>query len=155
MTRSRFKEMLVGLDIMPRFLAGAAAGATATALTYPLDLLRARQAAHWAVTPRYKNVTAGLREIVRTEGPRALLGGLVRPPPPPTLLVLLVLLVLLLLPAAPGPSPLCAAPCALMAPLSWHRSHGTAAVRCAHWCSPDTASLSVAAVPPPPPRARR
>lgn len=32
---------------LSQFLAGSAAGATATTLTYPLDLLRARMAAHW------------------------------------------------------------------------------------------------------------
>ena len=77
--RRRFESALKpsrGQPVLCRFTAGAAAGATATALTYPLDLLRARQAAHWAVTPRYRGYVSGLQEIVRTEGPRALWAGL-------------------------------------------------------------------------------
>jgi hypothetical protein len=35
-----------------RFMAGSLAGATATVATYPLDLVRARIAAHWSIVPR-------------------------------------------------------------------------------------------------------
>ena len=62
--------------IFSRFLAGAAAGATATALTYPLDLLRARMAAHWTEKPRYSSVYSAVTTIVRVEGPSALWSGL-------------------------------------------------------------------------------
>ena len=61
---------------MIRFWSGAAAGTVATLVTYPLDLLRARVAAHWGVEPRYASYTSALREIVRTEGAGALFNGL-------------------------------------------------------------------------------
>ena len=49
------------------FVSGATAGATATALTYPLDLLRTRFAAQG---PRrvYKNIFDGIVHIARNEG---------------------------------------------------------------------------------------
>jgi len=62
--------------IMSRFFAGAAAGATATVVTYPFDLLRARMAAHWNVEPKYSGYFSGLREISRTEGAAGLFRGL-------------------------------------------------------------------------------
>ena len=63
--------------ILARFLAGASAGATATALTYPLDLIRARFAAHWSFdSHRYPSYSHAFREIRQLEGWRALYGGL-------------------------------------------------------------------------------
>jgi solute carrier family 25 protein 42 len=59
-----------------RFFAGSAAGATATAIVYPLDLIRARYAAHWDKTKRYPSYVAAVRSIVHDEGPRALYSGL-------------------------------------------------------------------------------
>ncbi|CAD7960231.1 unnamed protein product [Amoebophrya sp. A120] len=59
-----------------KFAAGAAAGCTATTLTYPLDLIRARMAAHWSIDPRYSSTVAALREICSLEGPLALTRGL-------------------------------------------------------------------------------
>lgn len=59
-----------------RFLAGAAAGATATTLTYPLDLCRARMAAHWGTKPLYGSYVGAFRDIVRLEGLGALWKGL-------------------------------------------------------------------------------
>jgi hypothetical protein len=47
--RDSEKEMAAGMAQR----ADAAAGATATMVTYPLDLLRARMAAHWGVETRY------------------------------------------------------------------------------------------------------
>lgn len=41
------KDVPENSNVFIRFFAGAAAGATGTYLTYPLDLLRARMAAHW------------------------------------------------------------------------------------------------------------
>jgi solute carrier family 25 protein 42 len=64
-----------GSRIAPRFGAGAAAGATATLLTYPLDLLRARMAM-WSTEPQTGGTAAALREIIAKEGPRALWNGL-------------------------------------------------------------------------------
>jgi solute carrier family 25 protein 42 len=66
-----------GLSVARRFLSGAAAGATATAATYPLDLLRARFAAHWSFeTNRYPSYLSAIREIKDLEGWRALYSGL-------------------------------------------------------------------------------
>ena len=58
-----------------RFWSGAGAGTVATLATYPLDLLRARVAAHWGVEPKYPSYAGALREIVRTEGAGALFSG--------------------------------------------------------------------------------
>lgn len=64
-------------DLQVRFIAGAAAGATATTLTYPLELLRARMAAHWGPNARYNSgYFAALRSVVVEEGPMALYSGL-------------------------------------------------------------------------------
>ena len=63
-------------DVTARFLAGSAAGATGTTLTYPMDLIRARTTAHWGVQPKYAGFTSAFRSIVATEGARALFSGL-------------------------------------------------------------------------------
>ncbi|TVY57847.1 Mitochondrial thiamine pyrophosphate carrier 1 [Lachnellula cervina] len=57
------------------FVAGASAGALATATTYPLDLLRTRFAAQGAEKV-YPSIAASIREIARTEGPRGFFQGL-------------------------------------------------------------------------------
>ncbi|KAI4154352.1 MAG: hypothetical protein LQ341_000375 [Variospora aurantia] len=57
------------------FLSGAAAGATATSLTYPLDLLRTRFAAQ-GVEKVYENLRTSVVEIGRTEGIRGFFQGL-------------------------------------------------------------------------------
>jgi len=62
-------------DTLARFVAGGLAGATSTAITYPLDLMRARQAAQ-INAPRYSSYFSGTREIIRTEGVHALWNGL-------------------------------------------------------------------------------
>ena len=66
-----------------RFIAGSLAGATATAITYPLDLMRARYAAAGAVMvdgkTNNKNASSLLKDvlrIVRKEGPKGLYGGI-------------------------------------------------------------------------------
>ena len=50
--------------------------ATATTATYPLDLIRARMAAHWSKTPRYSSFLQGAREIIKQEGFVSLYGGI-------------------------------------------------------------------------------
>lgn len=70
-----------GKRIAVRFIAGSAAGATATALTYPLDLMRARYAASGMVgshthTHAAKPNMSVVSTILRTEGIRGLYGGL-------------------------------------------------------------------------------
>lgn len=62
-------------NVTTRFLAGALAGATATSLTYPFDLVRARMAAHWSLTPKYEK-TFPLKRIVMEEGVRGLFRGI-------------------------------------------------------------------------------
>jgi solute carrier family 25 protein 42 len=55
-----------------KFVAGASAGATASILTYPLDLIRARL----AVQTSYPNLFKGFKDILQAEGPRGLYHGL-------------------------------------------------------------------------------
>lgn len=57
------------------FIAGAVAGATATALTYPLDLLRTRFAAQ-GTSRVYKSLISGFTHIARNEGLRGYYHGL-------------------------------------------------------------------------------
>ena len=61
------------LRILSRFCAGAAAGATATTMTYPLDMLRARFAASG---PSVKTPLADIATLVRQRGLLSLYGGL-------------------------------------------------------------------------------
>ncbi len=57
------------------FIAGSSAGAVATTITYPLDLLRTRFAAQG--TERvYSSLASSIREIARSEGPRGFFQGL-------------------------------------------------------------------------------
>eukprot|EP00051_Salpingoeca_urceolata_P030947 m.9944 g.9944 ORF g.9944 m.9944 type:complete len:625 (-) comp3649_c0_seq1:19-1893(-) len=81
MTYERYERLISRItgknrDMLSRFWAGAAAGATATAMTYPLDLLRARMAAHFHVEPRYPSYAYAFQDIVRTEGLAALFYGI-------------------------------------------------------------------------------
>ena len=57
------------------FIAGALAGATATTVTYPLDLLRTRFAAQ-ATDKIYESLRAGVRDIAHQEGPFGFFRGL-------------------------------------------------------------------------------
>jgi len=81
-TFDQYEDMFVRLlkkderDVLTRFLSGAAAGATATLCTYPLDLLRARMAAHWSMELRYSSYTSAIKEIIAKEGGMALFSGL-------------------------------------------------------------------------------
>ncbi|KAJ1085668.1 hypothetical protein NDU88_005794 [Pleurodeles waltl] len=61
------------LTPLPRFLAGSLAGTTATMLTYPLDMVRARM----AVTPKemYSNIIHVFIRISREEGLKTLYRG--------------------------------------------------------------------------------
>jgi solute carrier family 25 protein 42 len=63
-------------DVWSRSAAGGTAGAIATCLTYPLDVLRARFGAEWEGKPRYGSYYQGVREILRSEGAAALFAGL-------------------------------------------------------------------------------
>eukprot|EP00760_Papus_ankaliazontas_P005615 PhM_4_TR12672/c0_g3_i1/m.37445/K15085/SLC25A42; solute carrier family 25, member 42 len=63
-------------DVATCFVAGAIAGVTATALTYPFDVLRVRMAAHWSPNPPYASTMAGLRCILQREGMSSLTAGL-------------------------------------------------------------------------------
>jgi len=74
-------EVAPGLgDVGVRFTSGAAAGATATALTYPLDFLRTRMAVLPGGAPSGAPAARGgywrvVRHLVHTEGPKALWSG--------------------------------------------------------------------------------
>ncbi|KAL9592149.1 MAG: hypothetical protein Q9179_007005 [Wetmoreana sp. 5 TL-2023] len=57
------------------FISGASAGAVATSLTYPLDLLRTRFAAQGSDRV-YKNLRSGVLDIARTEGSKGFFQGL-------------------------------------------------------------------------------
>ncbi|KAL8757088.1 MAG: hypothetical protein Q9199_002489 [Rusavskia elegans] len=57
------------------FLSGASAGAAATSLTYPLDLLRTRFAAQGR-DRIYMSLRSGVRDIARTEGFRGFFQGI-------------------------------------------------------------------------------
>ena len=66
-----------GVSALVRFCAGSLAGVTSTTLTYPLDMLRARYAAHSdPIHPKYPSYMQGVREIWQVEGLRGLYGGL-------------------------------------------------------------------------------
>ena len=57
-------------------VAGALAGVTATLITYPIDVIRSRTAAHIGHHPRYASLWSALRRTVREEGGRSLFVGL-------------------------------------------------------------------------------
>jgi len=60
--------------VWSRLVAGSAAGATATFLTYPLDVMRARLAADSRSV--HQGYIDGVKHILRTDGYRALYSGL-------------------------------------------------------------------------------
>lgn len=62
-------------DVTRRLVAGGAAGLTACALAYPLDLVRTRLAAQ-TTENYYRGILHALKTIVRDEGPRGLYRGL-------------------------------------------------------------------------------
>ncbi|KAL8881495.1 MAG: hypothetical protein Q9192_007785 [Flavoplaca navasiana] len=62
-------------DTVDTFLSGASAGATATSLTYPLDLLRTRFAAQGR-DRIYPNLRSSVVDIARTEGSKGFFQGL-------------------------------------------------------------------------------
>ncbi|KAL9130054.1 MAG: hypothetical protein Q9217_001658 [Psora testacea] len=57
------------------FISGAVAGASATTLTYPLDLLRTRFAAQ-GPDKVYASLRSSIRDIARQEGPKGFFQGL-------------------------------------------------------------------------------
>ncbi|KAH9582110.1 Mitochondrial substrate/solute carrier [Trypanosoma melophagium] len=66
-----------GLVVTIRFLSGSLAGATATACTYPFDLMRARLAFHSCIHDQVPSYRIAYKTIVDTHGWRALYSGLV------------------------------------------------------------------------------
>ncbi|CAJ1329850.1 unnamed protein product, partial [Effrenium voratum] len=78
-TYQRLLEQSVPSPCLVRFSAGALAGASATTLTYPLDLLRAQMAISmtslWDRVP-HSSYTAAAEDIIRNEGVLGLYRGL-------------------------------------------------------------------------------
>eukprot|EP00668_Euglena_longa_P027339 GGOE01034204.1.p1 GENE.GGOE01034204.1~~GGOE01034204.1.p1 ORF type:complete len:323 (+),score=56.08 GGOE01034204.1:636-1604(+) len=74
MTFDRYQTLYTELlqretDPIVRLVSGASAGATATAFTYPLDLMRARMATDSARNPRYAGgYTRAFHDIIAKEG---------------------------------------------------------------------------------------
>ncbi|KEG14209.1 putative mitochondrial carrier protein [Trypanosoma grayi] len=66
-----------GLAVTLRFLSGSLAGATATACTYPLDMMRARLAAHSCTGETLPSYRIAYRTLVGTHGWLSLYSGLV------------------------------------------------------------------------------
>ena len=64
------------LHPLQRLWAGGLAGSTACAITYPLDLVRARLTLQSASNAKYKGIVHGLQCVVREEGFLALYRGL-------------------------------------------------------------------------------
>ena len=64
------------LHPLERLWAGGLAGSTACALTYPLDLVRARLTLQSGNNAKYKGIVHGLQCVVRDEGFAALYRGL-------------------------------------------------------------------------------
>jgi solute carrier family 25 protein 42 len=64
--------------VATRFIAGSAAGATATAITYPLDLMRARYAAAGSVGMSKQSLGNGLHLANTSKGLGSLLGDMTR-----------------------------------------------------------------------------
>lgn len=64
------------LHPLQRLWAGGLAGSTACALTYPLDLVRARLTLQSSTNAKYKGIVHGLQCVVRDEGVLALYRGL-------------------------------------------------------------------------------
>ncbi|ORC93161.1 putative mitochondrial carrier protein [Trypanosoma theileri] len=65
------------LVVTIRFLSGSLAGATATACTYPFDLMRAKLAFHSCIHDQVPSYRIAYKMIVNTHGWRALYSGLV------------------------------------------------------------------------------
>eukprot|EP00668_Euglena_longa_P036245 GGOE01046584.1.p1 GENE.GGOE01046584.1~~GGOE01046584.1.p1 ORF type:complete len:539 (+),score=161.24 GGOE01046584.1:636-2252(+) len=82
MTFDRYQTLYTELlqretDPIVRLVSGASAGATATAFTYPLDLMRARMATDSARNPRYAGgYTRAFHDIIAKEGFMTLYSGL-------------------------------------------------------------------------------
>eukprot|EP01129_Flabellula_baltica_P007166 TRINITY_DN2752_c0_g1_i1.p1 TRINITY_DN2752_c0_g1~~TRINITY_DN2752_c0_g1_i1.p1 ORF type:complete len:247 (-),score=45.88 TRINITY_DN2752_c0_g1_i1:48-788(-) len=78
MSYEQFKKLLVPNDGKPNvvwfLMAGALAGCSAVACTYPLDLVRARMAAQ-VKNEQYANLIDALVKIYKHEGPKALFRG--------------------------------------------------------------------------------
>lgn len=63
-------------NVATRFVAGSCAGTSATLMVYPLDLMRARMAAHWGKDPKYRSYITGVKVIVGESGFQGLYKGL-------------------------------------------------------------------------------
>eukprot|EP00397_Hematodinium_sp_SG-2012_P020091 GEMP01020680.1.p1 GENE.GEMP01020680.1~~GEMP01020680.1.p1 ORF type:complete len:634 (+),score=86.85 GEMP01020680.1:147-2048(+) len=73
--RDRLEEYTTNITFS-RFVAGSCASVVGTTIVYPLDMLRARMAAHWSTTAPHVSYTSAVKSLVKERGVLSLYAGL-------------------------------------------------------------------------------